>query len=573
MAMQRRAAKKTPSKAVRTPDESSTEASERAAAVLALQRNAGNRAVSAALTSPASLVPSAAPAPLAVQRAPATYEPGESATATARGIISPDVRLLGGTGSGYNASPDSVLVADFRPNSAVVRTSASSELHGSWIKILEGSTTRKYALLGFSDATGDEGPNQKLRADRAHAIAALLPGTASRGVVGAAPATDFVIPGNATKDDRALNRAVLIRLPPDELRQEAQVEAYSGAAVEFWRANPDKSLTDLVHFVGERAVARLSGNGVPEPDVVPGTVPKGSTTLAYFDAQAWTITIDTNALAAASPQTGVTPATKLATLNAASIAELAQACYHEARHAEQTFLAARTSAEEAKGSTDPATLSRAIGIPPAIADAAIAASLTVLPDVLKAKANAWRTFMHGGRYLPYKVWNEGLKDQLDILHLIMGPKMDEWTKLGPGGIQTLWEKFFHPQIDKSLRRDFSLRADALLREMNRDPHHEQVDADVKSALTKTAGKLFIALVKEREAARLPDSAAIAGMSSDDRDMATINAQVWLLELHMALLEAGDAADEAYRHYANEADAYEVGDAVRASVVRQGGTGP
>src|SRR4051812_38220092 len=163
--------------------------------VSALQRLAGNKATAEAFTNPRSARSGAPDARLALQRVPVSYEPNESATATARGIITPDVRLLAGTGSSYNAASNSILVADFRPNSAVVRSSTASELgSGSWLKIIEGNTTQRYAILGFSDATGVEGPNQKLRGDRARALAALLPGAARRGVVGAAPGSDFVLP-------------------------------------------------------------------------------------------------------------------------------------------------------------------------------------------------------------------------------------------------------------------------------------------------------------------------------------------------------------------------------------------
>ena len=41
---------------------------------------------------------------------------------------------------------------------------------------------------------------------------------------------------------------MLIRLPPEELRQAAQVDGYSAAAVAFWRSNPGKSVDDLVTF-------------------------------------------------------------------------------------------------------------------------------------------------------------------------------------------------------------------------------------------------------------------------------------------------------------------------------------
>ena len=87
--------------------------------------------------------------------------------------------MLGDARSGYNAAANSILVADLRPSSPVVRTSAASELRGSWIKLIEGNESQQFALLGFSDSTGDEGRNQQLRADRARAVAALLPATAN----------------------------------------------------------------------------------------------------------------------------------------------------------------------------------------------------------------------------------------------------------------------------------------------------------------------------------------------------------------------------------------------------------
>ncbi|WP_195909016.1 hypothetical protein [Microlunatus sp. Gsoil 973] len=426
--------------------------------LLRLQRSAGNRAVAGAL------VP--------VQRDPVAYEPGESETATARGVISPDVRLLAGTGSRFNAAANSVLVADFRPNSAVVRTSAREELSGSWTRILEGQRTRQYALLGFTDATGDEGPNQSLRLNRARAVAALLPGTAGRGVVGAAPTGEFIT-GNTTREERALNRAVLIRLPPEELREVGQVDRYSAAAVAFWQTHPTATVTDLVDAVSREAVGMLVDNGVPAPDVVPGTVPKASSTLAFFSAEDWQITLDTGALAGASGQAGVTPATTMAGLSVEAVAELSQACYHEARHAEQAFLAARAAAEEQGGATDPATLARSLGIRADVAAAAVTASSVVLPDVLRAKGDAWRSFMRGGRYVPYRTWNEKLKSQIEIFNFVFGPQISKWTTPGPdllgaAAIWTIWEKGLHPTLDKNFRRDLSFRADALIRDLQRD---------------------------------------------------------------------------------------------------------
>ena len=536
-----------------------------------LQRRVGNRAVAAALSTPAPAqlpgVPAQLPRGTSVQRV-VTYEPGESEIATDRGVISPDVRLLGGTGSGYNASGDSILLADFRPSSAVVRTSAAAELRGSWTRIIEGGSSLPYALLGFTDATGPEASNAQLRADRARSVARVLPSTARRAVIGAAPSGDFIMPGNATREQRALNRSVLVRLPPDELRQEGQVDRYAGEAVTYWRSNPDKTVTELLDFVSGRAGAQLERNGVPPPDVVPGRAAQGTGTLAFFSAEDWQITVDATGLASASPQTGLTATSRLSTLSVDAVADLAQACYHEARHAEQAFLAARLTAEESGSSLDARLLSRRLGIRVDIAEQAITASARVLPDVLKPKAAAWRTFMLGGRHLPYRQWNEGLKDYLAIFTFVFGPKMDEFVAKGAGDIQVLWQHGLHPPINDKLRHRYFYRGDDLRLKLTKDPHHDPVDEDVRKTLTNTLGTLFIALAKEGQGAKLPTSADVRKMSADDAKLADLTAQVWIIELKLALIDARAAADAAYRAYPQEADAYEVGAAVTASVKAQ-----
>jgi hypothetical protein len=87
--------------------------------LLALQRQAGNRAVAAALKPSGPQAPRLPGTPIALQRKAGTYEAGERAPASAgRGILAPDVTLLSATGSGYDAAANSVVVADFAPGSA-----------------------------------------------------------------------------------------------------------------------------------------------------------------------------------------------------------------------------------------------------------------------------------------------------------------------------------------------------------------------------------------------------------------------------------------------------------------------
>jgi outer membrane protein OmpA-like peptidoglycan-associated protein len=516
---------------------------------MALQRSAGNAAVARVL-----------------QRTACEYEPGERDTGINRGVLGRDVSLLSATGSGYNAAGNSVVVADFRPESAVVRSSTATELRGTWIDIIERQPSQSFAFLGFSDCVGDEGANARLRADRAHAVAAMFPKAAGRAsVIAAAPAGDFLMPANSTPSERALDRSVLIRLPPEELRQTGEVDEYSADAVGFWRSNPNSSVDDLITFVTQRVAALLERNGVFHVDVIKGKAPKDGT-LAFFSPKVWKITLDEQKMTSSS-QAGLTPATKMHELTVDAVAELSVTCYHEARHAEQTFMAARLTAEEAKGGMSPRDLALQMDIPLDVAAAAVSASHTVLPDTLKAQASAWRTVEHGGRYLPYKMWNDELSLTLKLFNKVID--WDKHKKEKAGFIQLIWEKVLHPYIDKTFRRDLSFRGDALLRDMKADPHHEPVDAEIGRALTKTSSELFLALAKERGGKDLPDSAAVAKMDSDSANLADIEAQLWLMQLETTLLQAQIAADDAYHAYPNEADAYQVGDAVKASIKRQG----
>ncbi|HYZ79900.1 MAG TPA: M35 family metallo-endopeptidase [Solirubrobacteraceae bacterium] len=164
---------------------------------MALQRTAGNRAV-------ARLVG-------------CTYRPGERSSAAGRGILDPDVSLLGGLSSPYPASGDSVVVGDFAPNSANIKPSTRAELKSSWVGVVEPQTTQKYQILGFTDCVGDPANNKQLRTARAKAVADLFPQTAARAsVVGPAADGDFLLPDNASPTDRAWNRSVLLGLaaPP-----------------------------------------------------------------------------------------------------------------------------------------------------------------------------------------------------------------------------------------------------------------------------------------------------------------------------------------------------------------------
>jgi outer membrane protein OmpA-like peptidoglycan-associated protein len=519
--------------------------------LLTLQRQAGNRAVTGALQ-----------VPLPLQRTACAYDTGEREKATDRGVLPRDVRLIAGSGSGYNAAPNSVVVADFRPGSAVIRTSTAEELRRSWIGILERGS-QSYALLGFADCVGDEANNTSLRAARANAVAAVLPHTArNASVIGAAPATDFLMPANSTPAERALNRAVLIRLPFEELRQVEEVDEYSREAVKFWQSNPTSSVTDLIKFVSEQAGALLDRNLVPRPTVVPGTA-KSAATLAFFSPKDWQITVDVQHMTSASSQKGITSATKMSDLTVDAVAEISSTCYHEFRHAEQDFFAARQTAAEARG-IEPKDLAKELDIPPKVADEAVSASLTELPDKYKAQAHAWRSMMPGGRHFAYRQWNEELRPTVELL--FKGIDWNGLDKLSPDALKIVWERGLQALIGQL--RDLSLRADKLQKDTKALPEQGPLDEEVLKALTKTAGYLFMVLATNHRGKSLPDTAGWTAMSAQDRLQAKLDAKSWLLDLQIHMLETQMAADDAYHAYPNERDSYEVEDLVKESVKQQ-----
>ena len=55
------------------------------------------------------------------------------------------------------------------------------------------------------------------------------------------------------------------------------------------------------------------------------------------------------------------------------------------------------------------------------------------------------------------------------------------------------------------------------------------------------------------------------MSRDRAGAETVNAQIWLMDPKIAMLDVSTAVSEAYRAYQSEADAYETDEAVMASI--------
>ena len=127
-----------------------------------------------------------------------------------------------------------------------------------------------------------------------------------------------------------------------QLAQDATIktfqEAQEGLGAARWKSG--EAQWNLEH-VAEAAMRSLRGAGVPEPRLVVGNDTIGAGLGAMFDVRTWTITAAGRGFAL--PRTDVDDAYMQAR---------AAALYHEARHAEQFYLAARVIAGKREMSRD-----------------------------------------------------------------------------------------------------------------------------------------------------------------------------------------------------------------------------
>jgi hypothetical protein len=100
------------------------------------------------------------------------------------------------------------------------RLKSSAQTHPNWVPMLKAlsDTSTRWSIVGLGDCHGDDAFNAALRKNRADAVLAALPPTASSQIasVSAAPLFDCVT-DNTTSADRTYNRAALISLDRQEI--------------------------------------------------------------------------------------------------------------------------------------------------------------------------------------------------------------------------------------------------------------------------------------------------------------------------------------------------------------------
>jgi hypothetical protein len=132
------------------------------------------------------------------------YEPGEvSASRTSRGLLDPDVTMLG---------PGQLLIADFGIGWQGVKGSTRMEpLMRSWLRTFESDSSYRLRIFGYGDCSGTDRANERIRRGRAEQVERILgPGARSRVVMRDMAVLGVYITGNNMMQGRARNRGVVI---------------------------------------------------------------------------------------------------------------------------------------------------------------------------------------------------------------------------------------------------------------------------------------------------------------------------------------------------------------------------
>ena len=247
------------------------------------------------------------------------------------------------------------------------------------------------------------------------------PAEAVLGLRRSAGLAEAVLGLQRSAGNRAISQAVAVqRAPVKDLSQQTEVDSYSGDLVRFWKTHPTAALGDLLNLAEVEVTLLLDENGVPATKITSGT-PRTALANAELQPEEWQIVLNQKAL----PKSVRT----LADLKLADLTALATTLYHEARHAEQRFLAARELAQTAGGKINADRLAAQMAIPSWVAKEAIAAARVKLPAGLARQARSWRGFMGSdGRFMNYKAWNDAVRDKLAPTPLMRVTRSHFWRR-------------------------------------------------------------------------------------------------------------------------------------------------
>ncbi len=335
------------------------------------------------------------------------------------------------------------------------------------------------------------------------------------------------------------------------LRSKAEISGYAGPAADFWRANPNLTLQDFgVHLMDE-VNKDLKANGVP---LLPAPVfmARGRN-AGGFAQSSWTVQLDL-ARTAQGPLT-----TKIGTLAADRVAEVANVCFHEARHAEQAFTVARLVAGE--GGKDAKTIAAEVGIPEWVAAAALGAKGPMPSKAALADIRLWRAINQTGKHSDYWTWNEDFRGfAANVVAGFPSPSpsaVDKVIAAREDFTKTLaeWQKDTLPFLQKKI--------DALTKLKRPDASDNIVLRDIRQI------KAAVAKVVQQDAKLAAEITRFRARRANPRKPITVSQAAEIqstfeldwLGLEIAVRQLSITADAVYEAYPHEADAYATGRAV------------
>jgi len=343
--------------------------------------------------------------------------------------------------------------------------------------------------------------------------------------------------------------AVVQREAAIGLMKKEELSGFASFARDFWTGHKDMPLQEFGLFLMDKLNAQLIEND-ELPIREPSFGPTGHGAAGGFSHDSWSISLDL-AKTAAHPLTA-----KIGDLTAEQVAEVAGVCYHEARHAEQAFLVARTVANEAKGKKDAKAIASELHIPEFAAKAALNSREPMPGKDGMAQVEQWRALGESGKHHDYWDWNETFRGFVgDVGAAFPKPRPEgvdkivaAWTALSP----TLagWRKDSLSQLDGMIATLTKAKArDAVDKQVLRDMQKIRAGLakvfKVDKALNDEVAKFK---ARQAEASKKPLSVPEA------KGIQEQFALLWI-DLELAVFELEQTTNDAYRAYPEEADAY------------------
>ena len=364
---------------------------------------------------------------------------------------------------------------------------------------------------------------------------------------------------------------------PSDLSDAAEIDQFTTAAISLWQTEKDQGVLYFAMMLRDEVDSVLRKSGVPVPEIHNDeAAEKGPSVAGEFVSTDWSLTLHWGALLQ-TKQTGHGMDARMSAISLDYVKRVATVIYHETRHCEQAFMAARVAAHETPGKTAD-KLATELGIPVRVA--ALALNAPPLSGAQKEQAQIFRTFAGGGKHHDYETLAESFsltaervrKDfddekltedieksdfvskTLNIYTTRIGPRIDELRgnrkKIALMTVQKDIITTEHPQttLDATVYytlKDILSKLDAVL----------EADATLDANLTKASVLVFLPV------------------EDSDRMDSRARWQSWKdwAVLQEAIRELDAAADAAYHALPDEAEAYRLEDAVRGQLGRKGRT--